>query len=97
MPPTRIPAGSMSRRWNWLTRIPIQPTRYPVRIHLFAPNEARARLAEHPHLFFANIVGRQSGVELVSFPLAVRDDRVEVAAMPRVICGRLALDLLDAA
>ena len=85
MPPTGIAARSMSGRWRWLTRIPVQPAGHPVRVHLLAPDQTRAGLTQHPHLFFADVIWCQGGVELVCFPFAICHDGVEVAAVPVVV------------
>jgi hypothetical protein len=38
-------------------------------------------------VFFADVIGRQSGIELVRFSFPVCHDGVEVAAMPSIARG----------
>jgi hypothetical protein len=83
--PAGIATKSMSGRRRWLTRIPAQPSGHPVRVHLLAPDQARARLTQHEHLFLADVIRCQRSIELICFPLAIRHDCVEVSALPGVV------------
>src|SRR6478672_3490291 len=82
VPPTGISASSVSGRRRWFTRIPVQPSGHPVGVDLFAPDQTRTRLPQYAHLFFADVVGCQCGVELIGFPLTAGHDLVEVLIRP---------------
>ena len=82
MPPVRITAGSVPRGRNWLARISIQPTGHPIGVHLLAPNQAAASLPQNAHLLFADIIGRDGGIKVVSVMLPAGHDLVEVLIGP---------------
>ena len=88
MPPPGVPAVAMPGRRGRLAGVAVQPPVDPVRVHLLAPDQPGAGLAQHPHRLGADVRGGDRRVELVGFPLPGGHDVVEVESdQPAGGCG----------
>ena len=65
-----------------LAGVAVEPAAHVVRVHLLAPDEPGARLAQDPHLLGGGAGRRERRVELVGVGLARGDDLVERGAGP---------------
>ena len=71
------------RPWRWRlrrrrrARVAVEPAADVVGVHLLAPDEPGAGLAQDPHALGVRAGGRERGVELVGVGLACGDDLVE--------------------
>jgi hypothetical protein len=65
-----------------LARVAVEPARHVVRVHLLAPDEAGACLAQDRQLLGRSLVRRERGVELVGVVLARGDDLGEPVSRP---------------
>ena len=74
-----------------LAGVAVEPAAHVVRVHLLAPDEAGAGLAEDLHLVGGRAFGRDRRVELVRVGLARGDDLVERVARPGRLGGGLRL------
>ena len=83
VPPAAVAAVLASRGRRRLARVAVEPAAHVVRVHLLAPDEPGAGLAQDPHLLRRRCPsGASARVELVRVGLARGDDLVERGARP---------------
>ncbi len=83
VPPVAVAAVLARLGRRRLAGVAVEPAADVVRVHLLAPDEPGARLAQDPHRLGVGAVRRERLVELVGVGLAGRDDLVEGGARPR--------------
>ena len=77
VPPVAVAAVPVGLRRRRLAGVAVEPAAHVVRVHLLAPDEPGARLAQDPHRLGRRAGRRERGVELVGVGLAGGDDLVE--------------------